>query len=65
MGRENIVNLPDEVCTAFAELAAARKMNKKELFIALVQEEAERRKELLEVYKQQQELEEKAKALRQ
>jgi hypothetical protein len=39
-------------------------MNKTELFAALVQEDAERRAQLLELYKQQQELERKAAALR-
>lgn len=63
MGRENFV-VSEEVSNLFAELASARKMNKTELFTALVQEEAERRAELLEVYKQQQELEKKAAALR-
>ncbi len=63
MGRENFV-VSEDVSKMFAELAAARKMNKTELFTALVQEEAERRSELLEVYHQQQELEAKAEALR-
>lgn len=63
MGRENFV-VDDSICTMFAELAAARQMNKTELFAALVQEEHERRAELLEIFKQQQELEKKAAALR-
>ena len=63
MGRENFV-VTEEVSKLFADLAAARKMNKTELFVKLVQEEAERRAELLEIHKQQQELEEKAEALR-
>lgn len=74
MGRENFA-VSEEVSKTFAELAAARKMNKTELFAALVLEEAERRAELLEVHRQQQEmmeahrqeeelLEQKAEALR-
>ncbi|MBQ7417706.1 MAG: hypothetical protein IJV18_06420 [Acidaminococcaceae bacterium] len=63
MGRENFV-VTEEVSAIFAEIASARQMNKTELFTALVQEEAERRKELLEIHRQQVELEEKAAALR-
>ncbi len=63
MGRENFA-VTEEVSKMFAELAAARKMNKTELFSALVLEESERRKELLTITKQQQELEKKAAALR-
>lgn len=63
MGRENFV-VEDKICKMFAELAAARQMNKTELFTALVEEEAERRKELLEIHRQQMELEAKAAALR-
>ena len=63
MGRENFV-VPEEVSNMFAELAAARKMNKTELFTALVQEEHKRRAELLAIYKQQQELEKQAESLR-
>ncbi len=63
MGRENFV-VSEEVSNTFAELAAARKLNKTELFVKLVQEEAERRAELLEITRQQQELEAKAAALR-
>ncbi len=55
MGRENFV-VPEEVSKIFAELAAARRMNKTELFSALVKEEAERRSELLQVFRQRQEL---------
>ena len=64
-GRENITNLPEDICKTFAELAAARKMSKKQLFIALVSEEAERREELLRIHRQQIALEGKAKTLRQ
>ncbi len=63
MGRENFV-VTEEISKMFAELAAARQMNKTELFSVLVQEEAERRAELLTITKQQQELEKKAAALR-
>ena len=63
MGRENFV-VSDSISKLFAELASARKMNKTELFAALVQDEAERRAELLTVFRQQQELERKAAALR-
>ena len=63
MGRENFV-VNDSISKLFAELASARKMNKTELFAALVQDEAERRAELLTVFRQQQELERKAAALR-
>ena len=63
MGRENFV-VSEEISNTFAELAAARQMNKTELFVKLVQEEAERRAELLEITRQQQELEAKAAALR-
>lgn len=63
MGRENFV-VTEDISKMFAELAAARQMNKTELFAALVSEEHERRKELLEIHRQQMELEEKAAALR-
>ena len=63
MGRENFV-VDEKICDMFAELAAARQMNKTELFTALVQEEHERRKELLEIHRQQVVLEAKAAALR-
>ena len=63
MGRENFV-VTEDISKMFAELAAARQMNKTELFAALVSEEHERRKELLEIHRQQIELEEKAAALR-
>lgn len=63
MGRENFV-VEDSICKMFAELAAARQMNKTELFTALVQEEHARRAELLEIHRQQMELEAKAAELR-
>ncbi len=63
MGRENFV-VDDETSRLFAELASARKLNKTALFVALVQEESGRRAELLEINRQQQELERKAAALR-
>jgi hypothetical protein len=63
VGRENFV-VTEDISKMFAELAAARQMNKTELFAALVSEEHERRKELLEIHRQQMELEEKAAALR-
>ena len=63
MGRENFV-VTEEISKMFTEIASARQMNKTELFTALVQEEAERRKELLEIHRQQVELEKKAAALR-
>lgn len=63
MGRENFV-VSNEVSKMFSKLASARKMNKTELFITLVQEETDRRKELLKICQQQIELERKAEALR-
>lgn len=64
MNRENFVNLPEQVCRTFAELAAAMGVSKKKLFCQLVMQEATRRKELLEIHRQQQELERRAKSLR-
>ncbi len=61
--RENFV-VKDEVSAMFAELASAMQMNKTEFFSKLVTDEYRRRAELLEVYRKQKEIEEKAKALR-
>ena len=63
MSRENFV-VKDEVSAMFTELANAMQMNKTEFFVKLVTDEYKRRSELLEVFRKQQEIEKKAKALR-
>lgn len=61
--RENF-SVSQEVSAKFYELAQAMGLNKTRLFEKLVNDEYERRAELLEVFKQQQELEAKAAKLR-
>jgi hypothetical protein len=63
MGRENFT-VPNEVSVKLSELAQAMGMNKTKLFEKLVNDEYDRRSELLKVYQQQIELEERAEALR-
>lgn len=63
MSRENFV-VKEEVSAMFTELASAMQMNKTEFFVKLVTDEYKRRSELLEVFRKQQEIEKKAKALR-
>ena len=65
-GRLNFISLPESTVKDFNELARARGYKVKSQFlIALVQEEKERRSALLELYRQQQELEMKMQAARQ
>ena len=61
--RENF-SVSHEVSEKFYELAQAMGLNKTKLFEKLVNDEYERRAELLAVFKQQQELAEKAAKLR-
>ena len=63
MSRENFV-VKEEVSAMFTELANAMQMNKTEFFVKLVTDEYKRRSELLEVFREQQEIEKRAKALR-
>ena len=64
-GRLNFISLPESTVNDFNELARARGYKVKSQFlITLVQEEKERRAELLELYRQQQELEKKIIAAR-
>lgn len=63
MGRENFV-VKEEVSAMFAELASAMQMNKTEFFVKLVTDEYKRRSELLEAFRNQQEIEKKVTALR-
>lgn len=63
MGRENFT-VPDEISAKFSELAKAMGVNKTKLFERLVNDEYERRSELLKVHRQQIELEQRVEALR-
>ena len=63
MKRENFV-ISEEDGELFTMLAKAMKTSKTELLVKWLHAECERRSELLEIYKQQQELEKKAKRLR-
>ena len=59
-GRLNFTNLPESTVSDFDALARARGYKvKSQFFVVLVQEEKQRRAELLDLYQQQQELEKK------
>ena len=65
-GRLNFISLPESTVKDFNELARARGFKTKNaFFITLVQEEKQRRTELLDLYQQQQELKKKMAAARQ